>query len=138
MSARDLVLVLVAVTCMLVFAALVVVLLRVLDALRDLRREVEILHVETAPLLEDLRSSAADARDVMTEAHRDLRRFDRVLGSAEAINDAVSGSGRVARTALSRPVIKVAALATGTSRTLRRLARRDERDVVPLRRRKGA
>jgi hypothetical protein len=39
-------------------------------------------------------------------ARDDLERFDRVLGSAEAIGDAMAGSGRVARTALSAPMIK--------------------------------
>ena len=51
----------------------------------------------------------------------DLDRFNRVLGSAEAISDAVSGSGRVARVALSAPVIKAAGIATGTGRVVRRL-----------------
>jgi protein involved in polysaccharide export with SLBB domain len=64
----------------------------------------------------------------MHEAQRDLARFDRVLGSAEAISGAVSGSGRVARTALSTPVIKVAAIASGTSRAAKRLSRRRRRD----------
>jgi hypothetical protein len=49
----------------------------------------------------------------MEVARSDLERFDRVLGSAEAISDAVEGSGRVARTAFSVPVIKMAGLATG-------------------------
>ena len=44
----------------------------------------------------------------MADARDDLDRFDRVLGSAEAISDAVSGGGRVARVALSTPVIKTA------------------------------
>ena len=57
----------------------------------------------------------------------DLDRFDRVLGSAEAISDAVSGSGRVARAALSTPVIKTAAFATGTTRAVRKLRGKEPR-----------
>src|SRR4051794_6604133 len=116
MTAGDLAVVLASVFLIIGFAALVVVLLRVLDMLRALRSEVAELRHETRPLLTDLRHSVDDARD-------DLERFDRVLGSAEAISDAVSGSGRVARVALSTPVIKTAALATGTSRAVRRLRR---------------
>jgi len=61
----------------------------------------------------------------MNEAREDLARFDRVLGSAEAISEAVDGSSRVARTAFSVPVIKLAGLATGTSRAVRKMRGRD-------------
>ena len=67
------------------------VLLRVLDTLKALRSEVEHLRAETQPLLAELRSSVDEARG-------DLERFDRVLGSAEAISGAVVQSGnRVSR-----------------------------------------
>jgi hypothetical protein len=121
MTAGELALVVGAVLCCIGFAALAVVLLRVLDALRSLRSEVATLRRETGPLLAELRASAADARDAVAQAQRDLERFDRVLGSAEAISGAVTGSGRVARAALSTPVIKTAAIATGTSRAVRLL-----------------
>jgi hypothetical protein len=93
--------------------------------LRALRGEVEALRSETRPLLAELRSTTDEARDAMETARADLERFDRVLGSAEAIGEAVSGTGRVARTAFSAPVIKAAGLATGTSRAMRRLRGRD-------------
>jgi Sec-independent protein translocase protein TatA len=121
MSAGELVIVLAAVLCALGFAALIVVLVRVLDTLRALRGEVASLRAETTPLLEELRSSTDEAREAVNAARTDLDRFDRVLGSAEAISGAMSGSGRVARTAFSAPVIKAAGVATGTSRALRRL-----------------
>jgi 3-polyprenyl-4-hydroxybenzoate decarboxylase len=124
-TAGDLAVVLASVLCTLGFAALVVVLLRVLDSLRSLRSEVELLRSETRPLLAELRST-------MTEARDDLDRFDRVLGSAEAISDAVAGGSRVARAALSAPMIKTVALATGTGRATKRLRRGS--DAVPARR----
>jgi ketosteroid isomerase-like protein len=120
-TAGELAVVLGAVLCSIGFAALVVVLLRVLDALGSLRTEVEHLRAETRPLLAELRSSVDEARD-------DLERFDRVLGSAEAISEAVAGTSRVARAALSAPVIKTVAIASGTGRAARRL-RRTERGV---------
>jgi len=114
MTAGDLAVILAAVLCSIGFAALIVVLLRVLDMLRALRSEVAELRHETRPLLADLRASVDDARN-------DLVRFDRVLGSAEAISGAVSGTTRVAKAAFSTPVIKTIALATGTRRAARRM-----------------
>jgi uncharacterized protein YoxC len=127
MTAGELAVVLAALLCALGFTALVVVLIRVLDSLKVLRHEVESLRGETRPLLAELRSSTDEAAAAVREARDDLERFDRVLGSAEAISGAVEGSGRLARTALSAPVIKIAAFATGTSRAARRLRRRERR-----------
>jgi hypothetical protein len=119
MSAGELVLVVAAVLCSIGFAALIVVLMRVLDTLRDVRREVDQLRMETTPLIRELLDTTDEARATVEEAREDLERFDRVLGSAEAIGDAVGG--RVARTSFSSPMIKAAGLARGTSRTLARL-----------------
>jgi hypothetical protein len=55
MSAGDLAVTLAALLCAFGFAALIVVLMRVLDTLRALRVEVESLRRETGPLLADLR-----------------------------------------------------------------------------------
>ena len=134
MTAGELALLLAAVLCCIGFAALVMVLVRVLDTLKSLRSEVATLRAETGPLLAELRSSTESASAVVEEARTDLERFDRVLGSAEAISAAMAGSGRVARAALSTPAIKTAALATGTSRAVRRL-RRGNGDAKPERRR---
>lgn len=123
MTAGELAVLLAAVLCTIGFAALIVVLVRVLDALGTLRGEVAELRAETRPLLAELQAATVDAREAMDIARDDLERFDRVLGSAEAIESAVSGSGRLARTAFSVPVIKAAGLATGTSRAVRRLRR---------------
>ena len=131
MTAGELAVVLAAVLCAIGFAALIVVLLRVLDTMRDLRDEVDQLRAETTPMLLELRESTNDARSAVTAARVDLERFDRVLGSAEAIGDAVSG--RVARTAFSAPAIKAAGLAKGTSRAWHRL----RGDAVPVDRRFG-
>jgi hypothetical protein len=120
-SAGELALVVAAVLGVLVFAALVVTLLRVRDTLRDLRAEVAALRAETTPLLEELRASAAAATAVVSGAQADLERFDRVIGSAEAVSAVVGRGGRVTRVALSAPVIKAAGLATGTSRAVKKL-----------------
>jgi hypothetical protein len=128
-TAGELAVLLAAVLCCIGFAALVVALLRVLDMLHSLRDEVAHLRAETTPLLAELERSTTSAAAVIDTARSDLDRFDRVLGSAEAISSAVSGSGAIARAALSTPVIKTAALATGTQRAWRRLRRRDRVEI---------
>lgn len=116
------------------FAALMIAVLRVNDSLDRLRSEMSSWRSDIAPLVESLRNSTDDARLVMEEARQDLGRFDRVLGSAEAISGAVEGTTRATRVALSTPVIKIAAFASGTTRAARRL--RDGREPPEPRRRR--
>jgi uncharacterized protein YoxC len=116
MTAGELALVIATVLCVLGFTALVVALVFVIRSLGELRAAVEQLTAETQPLLAELRTSVDEARG-------DLDRFDKVLGSAEAISTSVEGASRVARVALSAPVIKTVAIASGTSRAARRLRR---------------
>ena len=123
MTAGELALIVAVVLCVLAFAALAVTLVRVRDTLGSLRSEVAELRAETTPLLEDLRTSAAEADRAMAMARQDLERFDRVLGSVEAIGNTAARSSKLARTTLSVPMIKAAGLATGTSRAVRRLRR---------------
>ena len=123
MTAGELALIVAVVLCVLAFAALAVTLVRVRDTLGSLRSEVAELRAETTPLLEDLRASAAEADRAMAMARQDLERFDRVLGSVEAIGNTAARSSKLARTTLSVPMIKAAGLATGTSRAVRRLRR---------------
>jgi hypothetical protein len=122
MTAGDLALVLTTVLCVLGFIGLALVLMRMLQALHQLQSAVDDLRARTEPLLDELRESVEEARD-------DLDRFDRVLGSAEAISARMDGASRVARVALSTPVIKTVALATGTGRAARRLRRQEQRVV---------
>ena len=114
MTAGELAIVLAAVLCALGFAALVVVLWRVLEATRELHDELARFRHDTEPLLHELQVSVDEARD-------DLERFDRLLGSAESISAHVNGATRMTRMALSTPVIKTVALASGTSRAASRL-----------------
>jgi hypothetical protein len=130
-SAGDLALVVGAVLCCIGFAGLIVVLMRVLDTLRALRSEVADLRAATGPLIAELRSTTSDARQAVNEARDDLDRFDRVLGSAEAVSNVVhrSGASRVTKAALSTPVIKTAAIASGTTRAVRRLRGKEARSA---------
>lgn len=122
-SGTDTALVVALVLCALAFAALVVVLYRVLVALADLRSDLAMLESEVVPMVGELRAATAETRDIIDTARGDLERFDRVLGSAESISDAVADTSRVARTVLSAPVIKVAAAASGVRRAMSVLRR---------------
>lgn len=123
MNAGDLAVTLAATLCAIGFAALIIAIVRVLDSVRYLREAVDALRTETRPLLAELRDTTIEARTAMNTARADLQRFDRVLGSAEAISGAVEGGSRVTRTALSAPVIKVVGIWTGLRRGIRRFRR---------------
>lgn len=123
MSAGELALVVGAVLCALAFAALAVTLVRVRDTMAELRAELAALRAETAEVTMTLRRAADEACQTVSTARADLDRFDRVLGSAEAISSAVGRTNRFTRSALSAPMIKAAGIATGTSRAVRRLRR---------------
>ena len=121
METSEVVLIAAVVLCAIGFAALSTVLLRVFDALKALRREVRDMREQTLPLISDLRSSTDDAKSAMEGARADLERFDRVLGSAEAISEAVETSGRAARRLFAAPVIKAVGAVTGVKRAVGRL-----------------
>jgi len=137
MSTGEVLLVAAIVLLAIGFALLIVVLLRVLDVTNHLRNEVADLRGETRMLVDDLRVSTDEARETVDEARQDLERFDRVLGSAEAIGDAVGST--VARGAFSSPSIKAAGFARGASRTVARLRRKSpsEQNVIDVSRRAG-
>ena len=69
------------------------------------------------PLLAEMRRSVDEARG-------DLDRFDKVLGSAEAISSRSRARRGWRESAFSTPVIKTVAIASGTSRAARRFRRR--------------
>lgn len=123
-SGTNTALVVVLVLCAVAFAGLVLVLYRVLVALADLRTDLETIESRMLPMVEELRDATRETRDIIDTARTDLERFDKVLGSAESISEAVADTSRIARTVLSAPVIKVAAAATGTKRAFSVLRRR--------------
>ncbi len=90
MTAGELALVVGAVLCALAFAALAVMLVRVLDTLADLRRRRRGDAPGDRRCSRDFGTTTREA--AMSTARADLERFDRVLGSAEAISDAVGRS----------------------------------------------
>ncbi|MBM3729652.1 MAG: DUF948 domain-containing protein [Actinobacteria bacterium] len=123
-SGTNTALVVLLVLCAAAFAALVLVLYRVLVALTDLRSDLQVIESRLLPMVDELRDATRESRDIIDAARGDLKRFDKVIGSAESVAEAVADTSRVARTVLSAPIIKVAAAATGTKRVFSVLRRR--------------
>lgn len=117
MTAGDLAAVLVSVLCLAAVAALVITVTMLLGTLRALRDALATLHDEAFPLVEELRQT-------VEQAAGEVERVEHLVGTAEAISARVDGASRLATAALSKPVIKTVAVATGTSRAAKRLRNR--------------
>lgn len=89
-------------------------------AVSELRRAVDDLRREALPVVADLRST-------VSAAEAGLERVDTLLGTAESVTATVDSASRLAYLALSNPVIKALAFASGTGRAARRLRRARER-----------
>jgi NAD(P)-dependent dehydrogenase (short-subunit alcohol dehydrogenase family) len=122
MTGRDVAVIVGLVMCFFAFAALSIVLLQVLSALRELRSDLDLFESRVLPLMADLRDATDETREVVDEAREDLERFDRVLGSAEMVSSALADTSRVARTVITSPLIKTVAVARGVSRGLRKFS----------------
>ena len=122
MTGRDIAVIVGVVMCSLAFAALSIVLLQVLSALRELRTDLDLFESHVLPLMADLRDATDETREVVDEAREDLERFDRVLGSAEVVSTALADTSRVARTVITSPLIKTVAVVRGVSRGLRKFS----------------
>lgn len=137
MTSGDVAIVIGLVLCIAAFTALVVVLVRVLQALGELRRDLAHFRNEVVPLVDELRHAADETRGVIDGAREDLARFDRVIGSAESVSEALADTSRVARTVLSVPVIKAAAIASGTKQAVTSLTSKNSPDVSRGKKRRG-
>lgn len=137
MTSGELAIVIGLVLCIAAFTALVVVLVRVLQALGELRRDLGVFRAEVVPLVDELKHAADETRGVIDDAREDLARFDRVIGSAESVSEALADTSRVARTVLSAPVIKAAAIASGTKQAVSSLTSKNPPETSRGAKRKG-
>lgn len=136
MTSGELAIVIGLVLCIAAFTSLVVVLVRVVQALSELRSDLGVFRNEVVPLVVELRHAADETRGVIDDARVDLARFDRVIGSAESVSEALADTSRVARTVLSAPVIKAAALATGTKQAVNSLTSKNPPESAGRKRRR--
>jgi uncharacterized protein YoxC len=137
MTSGDVAVIIGLVLCIAAFTALVVVLVRVLQALGELRRDLGVLRDEVVPLVNALKHATDETREVIDDAREDLARFDRVIGSAESVSEALADTSRVAKTVLSAPVIKAAAIASGTKQAVTSLTSKNPPEKPKRTRRAG-
>jgi hypothetical protein len=129
METSDVIAVVVATLVAILSGVVVAVLLVLVRTLRTLRATVTALQRESLALLED-------AHDAVREAAVEVDRVDRLVTSAEKLNDAVDGAQRMAYRTLASPVVKAMAFGSGVSRAAHRL-REGEAPVPAPARTKG-
>lgn len=118
MTAADLASVLVAVTCLAVVAVLAVVVARLARTVAEVADAVVDIREAALPALQE-------ATDAVRRAGEETERVSQILDAAEAVSTRVDGASKAAYVALSRPVIKTAAAATGAQKAARKLRGRE-------------
>jgi len=113
-SAVDLAAVLCAVLALVAAGALTLAAARMFRAAQGLAEARERFDAEATPAVAELREIVASAGD-------EVERIDELLTVAGTIGDRVDAATEVTYRALTSPVIKGVALATGTRRVARRL-----------------
>src|SRR6478735_4310722 len=127
MSAGDVLAIVAATVVTMLVAVLAATLVALTRTLRDLRDTATALHDEALPLLEA-------ARDAVSDAAVEVDRVERLVTSAERLNDAVDGASRLAARTLRSPVVKAMAFGTGVSRAAQKL--REGEPAVPAQRKR--
>lgn len=122
MDTSDVIAVVAATVVVILAGALLAALVVLVRTMRELRETADALRAETAEMLDAAYSALRDATI-------ELERADRVVTSAERLDDAVEGAYRK----LSSPMVKAMAFGTGVSRAARRL--REGESPRPSRRR---
>ena len=117
MSATELAALIVAISSVVAVTLLVFGLISITRTLKEVRLAVQLLRTEALPVIDDL-------NDTVRAANYELDRVESLLGTAESIGGVVDSASRLAYTAFSNPVIKGAALASGTGRAAKSFRRR--------------
>ena len=116
MTATELAALIVAIASVVAVVLLTFVLVSVTKTLKEVRAAVEVLRVETLPVMIEL-------GDTVRNANAELERVGGVIGTAQSISGTVDSASRLAYLAFSNPVIKGLAVASGTGRAARSLRR---------------
>jgi hypothetical protein len=126
MGTSDVIAVVVATLVAILSGVVVAALVMLVRTLQTLRATVTALQRETLALL-------ADAHDAVREAAIEVDRVDRLVASAEKLNDAVDGAQRMAYRTLASPVVKAMAFGSGVSRAAHRLREGEPPAPTPAR-----
>lgn len=119
MDALDLLTVVAAVLALGLCATAALLAARLLRASRELEAAAAVFLQQAVPALDELRDATDRARD-------QVDRVDALVEVAGAIGDRVDTATEATYRALTSPVIKGVALASGTRRAAQRLRGRDE------------
>jgi predicted Holliday junction resolvase-like endonuclease len=106
MTTSDVLAVVAATVVTILIVVLAVVLVALTRTLRDLRTALAVLERDSLAVLDDARAS-------VEEAATEVARVDRLVTSAERLDDA--------KRAIATPVVKAVAFGTGVSRAAQRL-----------------
>ncbi len=117
MTATELAAIVVTISSVTAVVLLAFGLIAIRRSLKELRLAVDELRTETAPVV-------AEMSETVRAANYELNRVDDLLGTAQSIGGTVDSASRLAYLAVSNPVIKGLALASGTGRAARSLRRR--------------
>ena len=126
MDTSDVLAVIAATVVAILAGVLIATLYSLTRTLQTLRTTVEHLREETVALLDD-------AHDAVREATTEVDRIDRLVGSAEKINEAVDGAQRMAYKTLASPVVKAMAFGSGVSRAAQRIREGEPPAPTPAR-----
>lgn len=118
MTAADLAAIIAGVTSLAVVAALTLMVVRLSRTLAEVTAVLDEVRTQALPAL-------AEATEVVRRAGEETERVGSILDAAEAVSTRVDGASRAAYVALSKPVIKTAAAATGAQRAARKLRGRE-------------
>jgi cobalamin biosynthesis protein CobD/CbiB len=116
-SAGDVAAVVVAVLTTVAFVLLVLTLVSLHRAVRDLRQVLRQLRDEAVPAAQELRAT-------VRQANAELDRVDDLLGSAETVAGTVESASELTYRAMSRPLIRMMSLGTGLGEGVRGYRRR--------------
>jgi predicted PurR-regulated permease PerM len=116
-SAGDVAAVVVAVLTTVAFVLLVLTLVSLHRAVRDLRQVLRQLRDEAVPAVQELRAT-------VRQANAELDRVDDLLGSAETVAGTVESASELTYRAMSRPLIRMMSLGTGLGEGVRGYRRR--------------
>jgi hypothetical protein len=117
MTASDLAAIIVAFAAVAGVVLLVFAIVSLTRTLAAVRLSIEELRRETLPVIDELQRT-------VTQANSDLERLDGLLDSATSVTNTVDSASQLAYLALSNPVIKAIAFASGTGRAVRAFRRK--------------
>jgi len=111
-ATTDVLAVEVTIVATLVVVALVAAVIYMLRSVRELRREADGLARDAQELLDELGAT-------VRQAGAEVERVGQMVGSAEAISDAVGSASRLVGGVVTEPLIKVVAFGSGLARAAR-------------------